>query len=200
MHSVQLYKRAKRVTIERVHIEHTTKKKGLAAPSDFGVSGTAVLIDRCTVKGDGLFYMSTGSGVSGPNVVLNCTFRGNGAIQPHQRWATGLLVDNCHTPEGNIEFMNRGYMGSGHGWTIGWAVAWNCSAKSFLIQQPPGTTNWSIGCIGPQWIKSMPGGDKSVLMPQGVIESMDTPVEPKSLYLTQLRERLGEAAVRAIGY
>jgi hypothetical protein len=32
----------------------------------------------------------------------------------------------------------------------------------------------------------------------GYIESLDTHVAPRSLYLTQLRERLGEAAVRNI--
>ncbi|MCH5687720.1 hypothetical protein LWM68_27710 [Niabella sp. W65] len=69
-------------------------------------------------------------------MLLNCTFSGNGWIQPHQRWATGLLIDGCKVPDGGIDFMNRGEMGSGHGWSVGWAVAWNCVAKSYLNQQP----------------------------------------------------------------
>jgi len=37
-------------------------------------------------------------------------------------------------------------------------------------------------------------------LPRGVIESSGRPVKPASLYLEQLRERLGAAAVTAIGY
>jgi hypothetical protein len=37
-------------------------------------------------------------------------------------------------------------------------------------------------------------------LPRGVIESVDQHTEPKSLYLAQLRERKGGAAVKAIGY
>jgi hypothetical protein len=37
-------------------------------------------------------------------------------------------------------------------------------------------------------------------MPSGVVESAGKPVEPESLYLEQLKERLGPAAVKAIGY
>jgi hypothetical protein len=38
------------------------------------------------------------------------------------------------------------------------------------------------------------------LLPRGVIESSGHPVEPASLYLAQLRDRLGPQAVAAIGY
>lgn len=37
----------------------------------------------------------------------------------HQRWATGLLINNCEVQDGGIDCMNRGAMGSGHGWAIG---------------------------------------------------------------------------------
>jgi hypothetical protein len=120
-------------------------------------------------------------------------------IQPHQRWATGLLVDGCQVPESGIDFMNRGEMGSGHGWTIGWAVAWNCIAKSYVIQQPPGSTNWAIGCRGKQETASRPFG-KGPQLPEGTFDSHGTPVAPASLYLAQLRERLGPQALKNIGY
>ncbi|HUE36580.1 MAG TPA: hypothetical protein VMO20_04265, partial [Candidatus Acidoferrum sp.] len=127
----------------------------------------------------------------GPDVLLNCDFRGNGAISPHERWATGLLFDNCRVNDGGIDLMNRGEMGSGHGWTSGWSVAWNCTAKNYIIQQPPGTMNWAIGCAGKQDLAPMPFG-KGPMLPQGMIESNDKPVEPASLYLEQLSERLGD--------
>ena len=52
--------------------------------------------------------------------------------------------------------MNRGEMGSGHGWAMGWGVAWNNLAKSYLIQMPPGSANWSIGNRGEQMQRTMP--------------------------------------------
>jgi len=141
-------------------------------------------------------------------VVLNCIFRGNGWIQPHQRWATGLLIDKCEVPDGGIDFMNRGVMGSGHGWAIGWAVAWNCKAKSYLNQMPPGSANWVIGSYGDQVKRAIPGSnqggaimyDTLSLLPAGIYDSHNIPVNPSSLYLAQLYERLGKQALVNIGY
>jgi hypothetical protein len=188
-----------RVTIQRVNVRHSVATLGAAKPGDFGANGTQTLFDRCSSVGNNLFYAVTLGRVQGPNVLLNCSFQGNGHVQPHMRWSTGLLVDNCRTPEGGIDLMNRGIMGSGHGWTMGWGVVWNCIAKSFLIQQPPGAMNWAIGCKGAPLSESMPGGSAEKL-PNGVFDSPDVPVAPASLYLEQLRERLGPQAVKNIGY
>jgi hypothetical protein len=133
--------------------------------------------------------------------VLGFSAPGNGGtIQPHQRWGTGLLVDGAKLQgQATLDFMNRGYLGSGHGWTMGFGVAWNSVATSLLIQAPPGSTNWAIGCQGTETTASEPGGGSTIL-PQGTIDSQGTPVRPSSLYLAQLCERLGPAAVAAIGY
>jgi hypothetical protein len=56
----------------------------------------------------------------------NCTSEGTGSIQPHRHWSTGLLVDSCNIPDGRIDLINRHSSGSGHGWAIGWGIAWNC--------------------------------------------------------------------------
>ncbi len=139
---------ANRVTVDHVNIKHELPTKGAAKPADLNGSGAQLLFNQCNITGDNLFYFATGAKVTGPSVLLNCVFKGNGWIQPHQRWATGLLVDGCQVPGGSIDFMNRGAMGSGHGWSIGWAVAWNCTARSYLNQLPPGAINWVIGCKG----------------------------------------------------
>jgi hypothetical protein len=190
---------ASRVTVERVNVSHSVATLGHAKPGDFGANGTQTLFDHCTGTGNDLFYVFTLGRLQGPNVALNCSFHGDGHIEPHMRWSTGLLVDNCQTPGGGIDLMNRGIMGSGHGWTMGWGVVWNCSAKEFLIQQPPGAMNWAIGCKGIPQTESMPGGNGEKL-PNGIFESLDRPVTPASLYLEQLRERLGPRAVKNIGY
>lgn len=189
----------KRITVDHVDIHHALATKGAAKPADINGSGHQLLFDHCTVTGDNMFFFSTGSKVSGPVVLLNCVFKGHGWIQPHQRWATGILADRCRVPGGGIDFMNRGEYGSGHGWTAGWSVAWNCQARSLLNQQPPGTENWMIGCSGERQRKAMPF-TKKPLLPEGIYDACNTRVNPPSLYLAQLKERLGEQALKNIGY
>jgi hypothetical protein len=120
-----------RITVEHVVVRHTYPNLGASKPSDFSTGGSQVLIDRCEVTGDNEYFVWTTGRERGPNVVLNSVFRGRGShVQPHQRWSTGFLVDNCTVPDGGIDFMNRGVAGSGVGWTMGWAVAWNCVANT----------------------------------------------------------------------
>ena len=83
---------------------------------------------------------------------------------------------------------------------IGWAgantVFWNC-VGSFLVQKPPTAQNYSFGHMGVDAVVfNIPLQDQT--KDAGHIESLDRHVMPRSLYLTQLRERLGEAAVRNI--
>ncbi|SHM82737.1 hypothetical protein SAMN05444266_111192 [Chitinophaga jiangningensis] len=179
----------RRITLDRIRIYHDTVTTGAAKPADINASGPQLLVQRCYIKGSNVFYIATGAKVTGPIVILNCTFEGGGWIQPHQRWATGVLVDNCHVPGGGIEYMNRGSMGSGHGWSIGWSVVWNSTAKSFLNQQPPGSMNWMIGCIGEQRQEARPFG-KFPMLPGGINVSQGKHVQPESLYYAQLQERL----------
>jgi hypothetical protein len=200
--SVRIDLNTERMTVTQVNVIQEAAVTSAAKPFDFSVQGTQILVDRCTAKGDSVFYVATQSRSEGPVVVLHCRFEGDGAIEPHQRWSTGLLVDNCEVPGGGINLMNRGEMGSGHGWTIGWSVLWNNKAKGILVQNPPGDANWSIGDEGIQEAAPMPtpGQGKGPVLAGGIVESAGKPVEPASLYLEQLRERLGPEAVAAIGY
>jgi hypothetical protein len=190
----------RRVTVERMHVRHTMPFTAPAAPADFGISGTQILLDRCSVVGQGIWPVVTQAGVTGPNVVLE--FKSDDAgIAPHQRWATGLLVDDSEFTGGserrpNIAFSNREYAGSGHGWSVGWAVAWNVRAKHLLIQQPPGGYNWCIGCSGTP-TPILWHGNKIPLpqVPSDTFESPGTLVSPRSLYRVQLRDRKGVGSI-----
>ena len=104
---------SERVTFEDCDIEQHVPVTSNAKPADFAIDGAQILLDRCTGSGDNTFYFATQDREQGPVVVLHCRFTGNGHMQSHQRWFTGLLVDNCEVPEGGIDFMNRGEMGSG---------------------------------------------------------------------------------------
>lgn len=187
----------KRITLDSVRITHSILHNGAAAPADFSISGTQVLLNNCVVNGAGTWAVVTQAEVTGPNVVLNFTGDSHSGVSPHQRWATGLLVDGASLPNADakkpgIAFSNRKTAGSGHGWDIGWGVAWNVTSPFLVVQQPPGAMNWCIGCVG----ESM----TTAGTPVGTFDSPGKPVSPKSLYLEQLRERLGDDALANIGY
>lgn len=148
-------------------------------------SGSAFnFLNRCYTRG-GRHDFVTGSVVPGPNVFLDCYSTDTYAdIGPHHRWATGLLFDNIYG--GQIRVQNRGAMGTGHGWSGAQVMFWNNhSYKSdFKVNSAVGSKNWAIGCTGQKQDGTT-----------GYWENWGTPVTPRSLYMQQLKDRLGEKAV-----
>ena len=115
------------------------------------------------------------------------------------RWTIGILVDNCDWPTDKgtlgLAFINRETTGSGHGWTTGWSVAWNFTARTVSNQAATGTANYVIGG-GPGKVKESappPTGaaKNSTIIPQSIYEAFGTKVSPPSLYLQQLKDRIG---------
>lgn len=144
------------------------------------------LFQRCYTSGGRHDYV-TGSTVPGPNVFLDSYSTNTKAdIGPHHRWATGLLFDNIEG--GQIIVQNRKAMGSGHGWAGAQTMFWNCKSPSYdiKVESPKAAMNWGIGCTG-----SKKNG-------AGYWESWGTPVLPRSLYIAQLNDRLGAAAVNNV--
>jgi len=193
---------SKWITIQDTAFTHTVPADTSAgAPADYSIDGQQILIHRSASQGDHWWSIVTQATEPGPNVVLNFSASGNPTnLSPHQRWATGLLLDNVYSPSGGIAFQDRGNAGSGHGWSIGFGVVWNSVANTLLIQRPPGSTNWSIGSFGMLTQAAEPGSPDRTPLPQGTIDSHGTRVAPGSLYLQQLCERLGPQALRNIGY
>lgn len=198
---------ARRITIDRVDLTERKPITSHAKNAGFSLGGTQTLVMRSSAHADKLFFAITQAQMQGPNVVLDCNFTGDQAVEPHQRWATGFLVDNIHVHGGGINFINRGEMGSGHGWAIGWSVIWNSSADEITAQLPPGSMNWVIGSSGERRRQPMPtyGPDGQGVhggpdLPEAIYDSSDKPVQPRSLYLQQLSDRLGPQALKNIGY
>lgn len=157
-------------------------KGGLRYP--FALMGQLCLVQRCFAR-EGRHDFIMQYWVPGPNVFLDCRSENSHVDSgTHQRYATGTLFDNVETTKLNV--INRGDAGSGHGWAGAQMVFWNCKARSMNVQQPPTAQNFSIGCITEK------------MMGDGYRESHGTPVTPRSLYLTQLEERLGAEAVKNI--
>lgn len=196
---------ARRVTFDNVHVRHSVPFSGAASPADFAISGTQVLVHRSSVSGKRVWPVVTQAGVTGPNVILHFTADEAG-VAPHQRWATGLLVDSSEFTNGTdrrpgLAFSNREHAGSGHGWSAGWSVAWNVRTDVLLVQQPPGAKNWCIGCTGRPAAVLWHGNPITIPeIPSETFESPGVAVAPASLYLAQLRDRLGPTALENIGY
>jgi hypothetical protein len=202
---IQVEAPARRVTIDRVDLTNRKPITSPAKPFGFSLAGTQTLVMRSSSHGDKIFFAATQARIQGPNVLLDCYFSGDQAVEPHQRWSTGFLVDNVHVRGGGINFINRGEMGSGHGWAIGWSVIWNSTADTLVAQLPPGSVNWVIGSKGQRRGQPMPimgarGQAKGPDLPEAIYDSWDKPVDPRSLYLQQLTDRLGAQAVKNIGY
>jgi len=70
------------------------------------------------------------------------------------------------------------------------------------MNEPPGTAIWSIGNRGEEIDPPFPTFDGSSRPPldPAIIDSKNRPVQPQSLYLEQLKEHLGPAALTNIGY
>jgi hypothetical protein len=203
-HSVVIGEFSKQVTVQGVQITHTVEQaarnRGAMFEEFYISSATQVLMENLADTADKTLFFSTSAQTQGPNVLRDSEFTGNNSrVEPHQRWATGLLVENTHIRNNprstskipnTINLCDRGRYGSFHGWAIGWGVVWNCSADRFTIQAPPGSQNWCIGCRGTQEKKAAPGGGSKKL-PQGAIDARDETVTPLSLYAAQLEDRLG---------
>ena len=148
--------------------------------------GLANLFQRCYAK-FGRHDFTTGSRVAGPNVFLDGLAESvRSDIGPHHRWATGTLFDNIKG--GSMRVWNRGNFGSGHGWAGAQTMFWNTSSYTgeFRVDSPLGAMNWGIGCIGTDQTGT------------GYWESWGTNVQPRSLYIHQLKDRLGLSAIENV--
>ncbi len=153
----------------------------------FNVDGQRCLVQNCSTRNGRHDYVD-GSRTCGPNVFYNSSSTlQNNDIGPHHRWATGILFDNL-VGDGRMDVQNRLDMGSGHGWSGGQIMFWNCNANRMVIQDPPGDEiNWAIGCICPD----VTGVGDATTEPLGVIQSLGTHIIAiPSLYLAQLNDRL----------
>lgn len=184
-----------RVTLDKVIVNNSTSQTAGAPNADFAVNGTQVLLNKCETNARGTWGFVTQARGTGPSVLLNFKANNSKGIGPHQRWYTGLLVDsssstNSSTADPGLAYWNRTNLGSGHGWTTAWSVAWNVTSPNFKVMAAPGSMNWCIGCIG----------NRISASPSGTYSSQNVAVDPPSLYLQQLYERKGITGLNAIGY
>ncbi|GHV25806.1 hypothetical protein FACS1894176_05260 [Bacteroidia bacterium] len=184
----------------------------------YSVWGQMCLFQRCYASHHRHEFV-LGASVAGPNAFVDgrgdMTFASS---EPHQRWSAGCLYDNIEIkgPDGSLLAVNRGWYGSGHGWSGAQIVFWNCSAPAIMVMQPPTAQNFAIGSKGrildaesagvmEGTLKAINGVSRSNFKYQGVqsvgdgwIEWADQYVTPGSLYYQQLQDRLGTEAVKQV--
>ncbi len=155
----------------------------------------------------------------GPNAFVDCRAEKAFSIsEPHHRYTHGALFDNVlvYGTGAGLWVVNRGDSGTGHGWAGAWTIIWNSGSKVMGVMDPPYARNMIIGhrlterdeeslISRKNWIENrsgipvnrLEGHDilylhrHSVVQPEGM-------VEPRSLFIQQLRDRLGDSAVEAI--
>lgn len=151
----------------------------------FPINGQRILVQRCYSR-KGRHDFITGYQNPGPNAYVDCfseiTYADTG---PHNCWSTGILYDNIKTDDINIQ--DRDYLGTGQGWAGVNHVLWNCDAD-IVCQKAPTADNWALGCKGRLASSFVP-------RPSGTFESWGIPITPRSLYMSQLQDRLGASAV-----
>jgi hypothetical protein len=149
------------------------------------------LTQRCYGE-SGRHTFVTGARVPGPNVFLDCVaVNATNDSGPHHRWATGTLYDNTKGHE--LRAQNRRASGSGHGWAGAQQMFWNTEDDHYVVQAPPFAMNWSVGQSGKVVAGKFPPEEQV-----GMVTSAGQMVLPRSLYLQQLRDRLGEPAVKNV--
>ncbi len=182
---------SKWITIQDCVSREPVSRRMGARRFTFALRGQLALVQRChSDKGRHAFMM--GQPTASANVFLDCRATNPySSSEPHEQWATGGLYDNVHAP-----LTARFWKNINIGWAGANTVFWNCEGY-FLVQKPPTAQNFAFGQVGVDAVVfNIPLQDPA--KEGGYIESLDRHVTPRSLYLAQLRERLGETAVRSI--
>ena len=182
---------SKGVTVQDCVSREPISRRAGARRFTFALRGQLALVQRCH-SDKGRHSFMTGQPTASGNVFLDCrATHPYSSSEPHEQWATGSLYDNVQAP-----LTARFWKNINIGWAGANTVFWNCEG-SFLVQKPPTAQNFSFGHIGVDAVVfNIPLQDPT--KDGGFIESLDRHVTPRSLYLTQLRDRLGDAAVRNV--
>ncbi|CAG7645159.1 hypothetical protein ACFQI7_25340 [Paenibacillus allorhizosphaerae] len=160
----------------------------------FHVTGQLSLVQRCYTETARHAFVFDAR-VCGPNVFLDSESSVDfNASEPHHRWSVGGLYDNVRSP---IYIRDRGWMGSGHGWAGANYVTWNTEGK-LTVQQPPTAQNYAVGHVGTVEPPFLPNRHDPRPRQDGYWDRKGQHVQPRSLYLQQLVERMGTQAVQNI--
>jgi hypothetical protein len=154
-----------------------------------------ILFEDCYSSTSRHAFIANGNALDSGIVVLNCIMNDSRtSAEMHKYWGQGMLFDNCvatNNATGDIiRFYNRGSSGTNHGWSAAHCVIWasNAGGGAFTVMKPNTAQNYAIGSIDATVDgNGINGGTGSI----GYVEGTNrTGLQPASLYLAQLNERL----------
>jgi hypothetical protein len=156
--------------------------------------GQLILIRQCQTSSVPFAYTCGGGAYDSGIVFFDCAARNCQSVLGAGlgRWTHGILFDHLRAADGadspRLELVDYGSRRGHGGWGTANSVAWNCDVAkgAVIVQNPPTARNYAIGCMG-----KVSGTGMEVADP-GYIEGANRPgLAPESLYLAQLRARLG---------
>jgi hypothetical protein len=150
----------------------------------FYTAGQQTLFLRCYSEHARRDFV-TGYFATGPTAFVYCSSKyATDFSGTMESWCSGILFDNLQMEHGRIRLDNREVFDQGAGWTAANCAVWNSVAPQMYVRTPPGAGNWAFGA----WGVHVGEG------PWGVVNEF---IDPDSLYLQQLEERLGKPALAA---
>jgi len=195
---------ARFVTIQDCHHSGIPKniiessKYGYYSGGGFPIDGQSVLIQRCTAAHVRHYGYTISGLVAGPNVILDSDgLHSEGFAETHHRWSPGVLFDRVGLQHPtSLGIWDRGWFGTGHGWTTNNSMLWNCIAnkEGFSVQSPPIGRNWGVGGFIHNFESSKYNQETRYLYHQNSF------VSPSSLFLQQLQDRRGKEALHHVAH
>jgi hypothetical protein len=162
----------------------------------FNVSsnGTGNLFQRCFTRNSRHSFVS-GIRTHGPNVWLDSmALNAHSDAGPHKEWNTGGLFDNIYadpSPELLANYPDASTLAvrysSNHGWRGAQTMFWNADAR-VNSASANSSRNFVIGGV----VENLEPGTDSIWQLENTV------VKPRSLYLQQLQDRKGTAAMNAV--
>ncbi len=175
--AVAVLESAKRITIEDCKSLAPVSEIGGQRRNTFFTAGQQTLVQRCYAE-NGYHDFAVGFCAPGPNAFVQChsarPYSFSGTIDS---WASGVLFDIVNVDGNAIRFGNRTQDGNGAGFTAANSVLWQSTAARIDLDKPPTANNYSFG----SWAQ---------FSGNGYWESSNEQIQPRSLYYTQLSERL----------
>ncbi|MCM1077395.1 MAG: DUF6298 domain-containing protein [Bacteroides sp.] len=177
--AVILQSTASKVTVEDCIATDPVSEIGGMRRAVFQTMGQQNLFQRCYSK-NGINDFSAGFIASGPNAFVQCeaeeAFGFSGSVDA---WAPGLLFDVVNIDGNNLTYKNLGQDKNGAGWNTGNSVFWQCTAAEIENYTPaPDAVNVAYGC----WAQFSGDGEWG---------QSNNHVQPRSLFYSQLSDRLG---------
>lgn len=180
-----IWETCKRITVEDCLSLSPVSEEGGYRRHPFFTMGQMTLFLRCWSE-NGRHDFSVGCCAAGPNAFVQCHSHGSlDDSGPIESLACGTLYDNVRIDGNALRLGNRGSRGEGIGWAAVNSVLWQCDAAIIECDKPPTAWNWAIGCWG-----EFEG--------KGFWEESDSFVNPYSLYVAQLVQRLGSDAEKRV--